>query len=570
MYRFFICYLLLQFLFIPTSLTAQNHTDSLQQKSYDELNSMFFTIRETDSVKAKKIAEYYLERAKRDKDTLQIADGYLLHYDVLNNDNKIYYLDSIIAITKNGHTKNYPEYAYFTKAQYYLYEKRNIEKTLSNLAKARKNSISNSNINLLYRIDYLIAIVKSEHLGEKEKALEIFKKCEKYYSNEIEYSHKFRYLYSLHAIAETYIGLKKHDSATQYNTLGYQKATKSTDVNLTSMAAYFTLSEGINQYIQQKYIPTIDSIHKSLPKMIEFEDKSNTIDCYFYLGKSFYDLNDKEKAIFYFKKTDSILETLKSTPQYKHVKTYEYLKEYYKEINDLPNQNRYLNKLNTVLDNYLNDQIFISRKVKEDYDIPQLLDEQQAIIKKLNKNNDTYISGLLILGVLLLISGGLIYYQYRKRRLYKIRFEQLIINSKSSARTTHSNQVTKSKKSSDLKVPEKHVTYILNKLDEFEKNHVFLNVGVSSQSLADDIETNIKYLSRVINYYKNKSFTNYLNELRITYAVKELQKNVMLQKFTIKAIANEFGYNSAETFSNAFYKQVGIKPSYFIRELKKN
>jgi AraC-like DNA-binding protein len=43
----------------------------------------------------------------------------------------------------------------------------------------------------------------------------------------------------------------------------------------------------------------------------------------------------------------------------------------------------------------------------------------------------------------------------------------------------------------------------------------------------------------------------------------------MLQKFTIKAIANEFGYNSAETFSNAFYKQVKIKPSYFIKELRK-
>jgi AraC-like DNA-binding protein len=335
------------------------------------------------------------------------------------------------------------------------------------------------------------------------------------------------------------------------------------------MKAYFILCEGINQYTKKKYTASIDSINKAIPTMIEYDDISNIIDSNFYLGKSYYDLGNKEKAIPFFKKTDSILATLNSIPQYKHVKTYEYLKDYYKEINDLPNQNKYLNKLNTVLDNYLNDQIFISRKVKEDYDIPLLIEEQQVIIKKLNKNNDTYISGLLILGVLLLISGGLIYYQYRKRRLYKIRFEQLIIDSKSNARTTNSNQVIKSTKSSDLKVPEKHVTYILSKLDEFEENHDFLNIGVSSQSLADDIETNVKYLSRVINHYKNKSFTSYLNELRITYAVKELQENVMLQKFTIKAIANEFGYNSAETFSNAFYKQVKIKPSYFIKELRK-
>jgi AraC-like DNA-binding protein len=73
----------------------------------------------------------------------------------------------------------------------------------------------------------------------------------------------------------------------------------------------------------------------------------------------------------------------------------------------------------------------------------------------------------------------------------------------------------------------------------------------------------------VINHYKNKSFINYLNELRITYAIKELKENTMIRKFTIKAIANEVGYNSGETFSNAFYKQVGIKPSFFIKELGK-
>jgi AraC-like DNA-binding protein len=568
MYRFFISCFLFQFLFISTSLTAQRYTDSLQQKSYDELESMFFVIRETDSIKAKKIAGYYLKRAKYNTDTLKIAKGLDLLSTILNQEEQQKYLDSIILITKNKQNKEYPAKVYLKKAQFFLFEKRNIKKALDNLSKAKILAKENFNTKLLYRIKYYIGIVKSEHLGEKDKAIQIFKDCAEFYKNKDEYI--FRYLYTLHAISETYISLKEYDSTTYYNNLGYNKTYKSTNSDINVMKTYFILCEGINQYNRKKYIASIDSINKTLPQFIKIGDLSNTIDSYFYLGKSYHDLNNTKKAILYFNKTDSILNTLKSIPQYKHVKTYEYLKDYYKQINDLQNQNKYLDKLNSILNKYLNDQMLISRKVKEDYDIPILIEEQEAVIKKLNKNTNTYISGLLILGILLFISGGLIYYQYRKKRLYKIRFEQLIINSKSSSHTANSNQVSKITKKIDVKVPEKHVTYILSKLDEFEENRLFLNVGVSSQSLANDMETNVKYLSQVINHYKNKSFTNYLNELRITHAVKELQENVMLQKFTIKAIANEFGYNNAETFSNAFYKQVKIKPSYFIKELRKN
>ncbi|PKV51604.1 AraC-like DNA-binding protein [Aquimarina sp. MAR_2010_214] len=573
MYRFFIYYFLLQFLFTSTSLTAQHYTDSLQQKSYDELIETYLNYSQTNRIKSKKIAEIYLEKAKKNKDTLQIAEAYLLHYYETRNSIGIQYLDSIIKTTKNKQNKKYPAYAYFNKAQYFLYKKREIENTLNNLAIARKFAKTNYNTNLLHRIEYLIGIVKSEHLDEKEGAISIFKKCMVFYANEEKNSHKSHYFNTIHAIAETYIGLKKYDSASYYNTLGYHKTSKNTDLNSNSIKTYFILCEGINQYAQKKYTVAIDSIHKALPKMIEFQDKSNIIDSYFYLGKSYHDLNNKEKAIFYFKKTDSLLKTLNSIPQYKHVKTYEYLKEHYKNINDIQNQNIYLNRLNSILDQYLNDRIFISKKVKEDYDIPLLIEEQEKLIKKLNKNAGTYISSIILLAIILITSIGLLYYQYRKKRVYRLRFEKLMTEQTIPNTTGTHGHHTKTENPSpnkSIKVPEKHITYILNKLDEFENDQKYLSLGISAQSLADDIKTNVKYLSLVINHYKNKSFINYLNELRITYAVKELKENTMIRKFTIKAIANEMGYNSAETFSNAFYKQTGIKPSFFIKNLKKN
>ncbi len=563
------CFLLI-LIAIPRLVKAQSDTDTLQQKSYNELRSIFFKNRTTDTVKAKKIAKIYLDRAKKSKDSLIIARSFYLYYSMKYDSSTIHYLDSVIAVTKNKQDKDFPAYAYFAKARYFLYQKRNIEKTLDNLYEASKFSEINNNIDLQYRIEYFIGIVRSEHLGEKEKAIQVFKKCVNFYKGKSERDYPARYLYTLHVIAETHIGLKKNDSATYYNVLGYTKAMESkNDTTLNKMSAYFTLCEGINQFERKKYIATIDSIYMAIPTMIELNDVSNTLDSYFYLGKSYYALDQKEKAIGYFLKTDSILETLNSIPQYKHVKTYEYLKEYYKDKNDLQNQNKYLDKLNKVLDNYLNDRIFISKKVREDYDIPLLIEEQQELIEKLNKSKSTYISSIWILALLLLISGGLLYYQYRKKRLYRLRFEKLMedLHSKPAKVADTTSQFKTENKT--LNVPKKHVDFILEKLQEFEEQHGYLTMGISSQSLADEMETNIKYLSKVINHYKHKTFTHYLNDLRIQYAIKELQQNNMLRKFTIKAIANEFGYNSAETFSNAFYKKVKIKPSYFIKELGK-
>jgi AraC-like DNA-binding protein len=37
----------------------------------------------------------------------------------------------------------------------------------------------------------------------------------------------------------------------------------------------------------------------------------------------------------------------------------------------------------------------------------------------------------------------------------------------------------------------------------------------------------------------------------------------------MSAIAEEIGFNNAQTFSSAFYKKTGIYPSYFINQLNK-
>lgn len=87
-------------------------------------------------------------------------------------------------------------------------------------------------------------------------------------------------------------------------------------------------------------------------------------------------------------------------------------------------------------------------------------------------------------------------------------------------------------------------------------------------SLAKEINTNSSYLSKVINITKSESFAHYLNNLKIDFAVDKLSKDKKFKSFTIKAIAEDSGFNTAQSFTNAFYKKTGIYPSYFIKQLE--
>ena len=86
--------------------------------------------------------------------------------------------------------------------------------------------------------------------------------------------------------------------------------------------------------------------------------------------------------------------------------------------------------------------------------------------------------------------------------------------------------------------------------------------------IAPIIEKTPQYVSKIVNTHKGKSFIQYINDLRIEYAIIQLQKNNKLQKYTINALALEFGFNNAESFSTAFHKRTGLKPTYFIKELE--
>lgn len=101
------------------------------------------------------------------------------------------------------------------------------------------------------------------------------------------------------------------------------------------------------------------------------------------------------------------------------------------------------------------------------------------------------------------------------------------------------------------------------------KSQDFLDSNFSIQHFAKSLNTNTSYLSYIINKKYNKSFKEYLTQLRIAYLIDKLQKDKEYKKYTIKSLAEEIGYTNASAFTRAFKKYKGVTPSNFIKELEK-
>lgn len=90
----------------------------------------------------------------------------------------------------------------------------------------------------------------------------------------------------------------------------------------------------------------------------------------------------------------------------------------------------------------------------------------------------------------------------------------------------------------------------------------YLNPSLTIRKLAEKTEMNSRDLSVLINQHLNQHFFDFVNEYRITEAMKIL-KNPVKKEFTILEILYEVGFNSKSSFNTAFKKHTGFTPTQF-------
>lgn len=523
--------------------------DSMYSKTTDELFDLYEkSEREDDKIVIMKKISF---KAKKKKSREEIIMSYYILSGLYKDTRVLTYSDSIIDLSLNTPNKYYPALAYLTKAYFYQ-DKYDYKNAIDNYLLVNKYAKTTTNLDLVVLSNYSIGALKRK-IKEYEGALILLKE-------NLKYAHinnrKNHILISLIEISNIYTESKKNDSLKIYSQLGKELSLK---LNDTITYHHFLINDAIADYHKGNYEKAIKNLDK---EAVFFEEKNNKkylIYPYFYLASAYKSKGNSQKSILYYKKVDSIFQLEKSISPFIR-DTYKFLINYSKESNNLKNQLMYVNRLIS-FDSIINkNSFYLSEKIYKEYDIPKLKAEKRVIINAMKEKENSSFITIITLALILLIIFFLWLYQNKKRKFYKKRIEEIITTTTTT--TTNNNNNNK-----EISVPKEIIKEVLSKLEHFEKERIYLSNTTTLNSLAKDFNTNTNYLSKIINHYKDLSFTNYLNTLRINFIITELKTNSLYRKFTIKGIAEEAGFNNSESFSKAFYKVTDVKPSYFLKQL---
>ncbi|MBC8756594.1 helix-turn-helix transcriptional regulator [Kordia sp. YSTF-M3] len=515
---------------------------------------------QTSDVEASLYADAYLKKAKQRNDSKKIINGYYYKGLIDSDSLKIQYIDSLIQLSAKRTDHYLMENALVIKAGNF-YNSRSYKKALNIYLKAQKYAKKSNNKHALFNIEYNIGIIYNL-IEDYENGLNTFKESLKNFET-LEFEDQWKRLQITSSMIVSYRQLGKYDSITHYTTEGIKQTHKQPKYKY--LYNLFVLNEGINLYFKKKYSDAIDSIQKTVPYLKSKKDDSKLTFAYFYLAKTYLATQRTEEAIDYLKKADTIF--LKINYLFPETRaTYELLIDHYKKKKDLKKQLTYIDRL-LRLDSIIHDkEMYLAKHISEGYNTPRLIAAKQEIIHSLQKKENFYVVSIIGAILLILLIGGFLIYQYIQRNVYKKRFEQLLKDQENTKQ--HTIIDVSDRKKSELNIPEDIVTSVLKNLNDFKQKDEFLSSNVTLQKLAKRFKTNHTYLSKIINVYEDKSFNQFINELRITYAIERLQTDATFRKYTIDAIAEESGFSNTRTFSRAFQRKTNLNPSYFIKNLK--
>lgn len=540
---------------LSSLMNAQDITDSYLEERHIDSLIVLFDRHADDTLTAERIARKYIEKARLVNDSTKIARGYTRLSFVSDRREAIKFLDTAIQLSKNSTHKNFPTVGYLFKS-YYLYEneeyERSLQSALLGYQSAREKNQIGHQITALHQINDI-----NELWGDYQEALEAHLLTYKLLQqNKNSEQYEQNYLSSLEGLGRSYVNLKKPDSALYYFREGIIESLKAGD-SATYYA--FVSRSGTALYVKGNYDEALDSLQKADRYRNEFNNYYLPY-YYYYVGSIYNDKGEVDKGMQYYTKIDSLYEE-RSVLYPELPEVYDKLISYHKDRGEDEIQLDYLYKLVVVLRLIENKKRNINKKTVNDYEIPKLVEEKETLISQLEQKNRASSTNLAWALGFLVVSIGFVLYYFRRQKQYKKRFENLMMN-------TRKDEEEETDEIEEIGISPEIIESIMTRLKVFESEKKYLSQRISLNEMAKDFETNSTYLSKIINLKKGKNFSQYINDLRIDYAVEELKENTTFRKYTIKAIANECGFKSAESFSKSFYKKHGIYPSYYLKQLQ--
>lgn len=526
-----------------------------------------------DPKKLWELINFYIKKSKLEQNDEALFYAYRYASISSTYPLNIKYADSALGIGKKSDIKKILLDAYLNRGNINMSEEF-YQKALDDILIANKLSQESGNTYIFNKTIYYIAQNKL-YLGQYEDANKELIICLKFFKDNLQNktslgkNYQIYYLYSLMSLIDsnTKLGKSKENEVLLKEAFEYIKENK-----LDQFLPYFITSEGISSYFLKDYTTAISKFSEAI-RLYNDQWEHNTE--VFYLGLSYWHIGKEKLAVKYLEEIDKHYDkTKKLDPQFRSA--YEILIKYYNSIGNKEKQLEYINKLMFLDRSYEKNYKYLYQRIVKEYDTKKLVSEKNRIEKTLENQRIIFIS------IFIFLLAGFLFFAlriYKEKQTYKKRFEEIIahqnkLHLKEENEILHSKEnVNKEKFDYDYfnKIPGLNpifVENILKQLEIFEQENKFLDSQISQKSLSEELGTNSTYFSKIINTYKGKNFTLYINDCRLDYIIDHLQNDIKYINMDVKELASIAGFSSTENFSDNFRRKFNLKPSVFIKMMK--
>ena len=548
---------------------AQTHVNSNLTNEEIEKKIDYYS---NEPTKMWELINFYITKSKKEHNNEALFYAY--RYASVNSTYpvNIKYADSALVTGQKSKVKKILLDAYLNRGNINMSEEF-YEKALDDILVANKLSQDYGNDYIFNKTIYIIAQNKI-YLGQYEDAKKELEICLKFFKDNLQNktslgkNYEMYYIYSLMSLIDsnTKLGLFKENKSLLNEAFTYLEKNK-----LSQYIPYFISSEGTNAYYSKDYNTAIAKLSEAI-RLYNDQWAHNTE--VFYLGLSYWHTDKQKLAVKYMEEIDKHYDkTKKLDPQFRPA--YEILIKYYNSTGNTDKQLEYINKLMFLDRSYEKNYKYLYQRIVKEYDTKKLVAEKNRIESTLDNQRTIFIS---VSSILLI---GFIYFGFRiynEKQNYKKRFEEIIaqqseIHTQEQLTVDANNNQHQKKFDYDFynKISGLNplfVENILKQLEIFENENKFLDPQISQKILSEDLGTNSTYFSKIINTYKGKNFTLYINDLRLNYIIDHLQNDVKYLNMDVKELAAIAGFSSTENFSDNFRRKFDLKPSVFIKMMK--
>ncbi len=562
-------YFIMFLFFCLTSVSGQEKQssipDSLLSKASNELGEL---IKKSTPEEAK-IYEKALFNLKDQDSAVTNEYYYIGRYfaDSLNYKRSAYYFGYAAKAAERANYIMFLCSIYINQGGSYIKNWEN-EKALETYYKAL--NIAKKNNDQVYYINASSSIaIVNKRMNQFDKALEMINNAldaaeTAVYYNGKRYKDSRNYIGLLITKSEILMDLEEYDSVLQITDRTIKICKERDDKEL--LVNIFS-RKGRVLYFKKNFEEAYRYLFEARDLLVDGNVKNEIyfITLNYYLANCYYDQKAYQDAILHLEKSIDSL-GYKYNNNFRFIDSHRLLANCYKAIGDNDQSVLWFDKYVELNASSAGNKDKIVGKIhnKEVKDLDTQIDDLKNQNEK-GKRNTLYIALLSGMIVLALVVVTIRYYQ--KQRSNKKVFNALV--EKISDFESQESQNTTTKSTKKIEIADDTVAKMLQDLDRLEQEQYFLRQECNLTTMSKKVKTNATYLSKIINTHKEKNFSTYINELRIDFVIDKLQIDALFRKYTIKAIAQDIGFKSAEAFTRAFKKKTGIYPSYFIKQVDK-